>query len=443
MSRNKFVVLLIIILMITGVILTIKGGNLPRSQNKKEKAVYYCPMHPTYISDKPGDCPICYMKLVKKEDSNPVPAKEQMVQRMKDICIMHNCPKKHEGKICPMLMVTEEGEKVTCPICGMHVVGETAALKEKRILYWTDPMISGYKSEKPGKSPMGMDLIPVYEEEGVTQSQGSTPEGYASVVLSTQKQQLIGIKTAKIEKKRLNKTIRTVGTIAHDPELYQAQSEYIQAIKAYQQAQASSIPEIVDQSKRLLESTRIRLKHLGLSDDLIEEIATWKEPEHSLLFAHPGDPVWMYAQIYEFELPLIKVGQEVDAGIPSLPGEVFKGKIRAIDRMVEPTTRTTRIRVLIEDLKGHLKPDMYVNVTLNIDLGETLTVPVEAVFNTGTRQIVFLDEGQGIFTPRDVVLGTKTENDYEVKEGLKEQESVVVSGNFLIDSESRLKSAIE
>jgi len=397
------------------------------------------------------------MKFVKKT-----------TKTAKDICYLHNCPRVHDGKPCPMLVVAKEGESVTCPICGTHVIEspkerltkspaekssakkEKAGKKEKKILYWTDPMIPGYKSDKPGKSPMGMDMVPVYEEDAPSQTapmegqaEAPVPEGYSPVLLTPQKQQLIGIKTSLVEKRQLTKTIRAVGTIAHDPELYQAQAEYIQAVAAYQRSQKSSIVEVVDQSRRLVESARIRLKHLGLSDELIEEIGQRPEPEHGLLYANPGQLVWMYAQVYEYELPLIQVEQNLIVEVPALSGQTFPGKIRSIDPLVDPTTRTTRIRAQLENPQGQLKPGMYVNATIRVNLGEALTVPQEAVFNTGTKQIVFVDKGQGLFEPRDVVLGSSAEEFDQVKEGLQDGERVVTSGNFLIDSESRLKAALE
>ena len=239
------------------------------------------------------------------------------------------------------------------------------------------------------------------------------------------------------------KTIRTVGTIAHDPELYQAQTEYIQAIQAFERAEGSGIPEIADQSRRLVESTRIRLRHMGLNDDLISEIAAWKEAERSLLFTTPGEPVWVYAPVYEYELPLIRVGQEIRAEVPSVSNETFQGTIRAVDSMVDQATRTTRVRAQLKDPQGRLKPDMYVNVSLDVDLGETLGIPEEAVFDTGTKKIVFVDKGQGVFEPRDITVGARAEGYYELKSGVQEGEVVVTSGNFLIDSESRLKAALE
>lgn len=401
-------------------------------QAAEKRGVYYCPMHPTYTSDRPGDCPICNMKLVKKEE-----------HKKHDICYLHNCPHLREGKPCPMLVVAKEGEKVECPLCKGHVAPKEGEKAEKKILYWTDPMIPGYQSDKPGKSPMGMDLVPVYEEAASAAAAGPVPDGYATVLVTPQKQQFIGIKTSKVERRKITKTIRAVGTIAHDPELYQAQTEYIQAVEAFERAKKSNIPEIADQSRRLMESTRIRLKHMGLSDELIAEIAERKDAQQSLLFATAGEPVWVYASVYEYELPLIRVGQEIKAEVPSLADKIFRGSIRAVDPVVDQMTRTVRIRAQIQDPEGRLKPQMYVNVSIDVDLGEGLSLPAEAVFDTGTKKIVFVDRGQGLFEPRDVTVGAKAEGYYELKSGVGEGESVVTSGNFLIDSESRLKAALE
>ncbi|MBI3010718.1 MAG: efflux RND transporter periplasmic adaptor subunit [Candidatus Omnitrophica bacterium] len=384
------------------------------------------------------------MRLVKKEPepstqttpNNPnLATPESIAKQFTSICYLHNCEKLHEGKPCPMTVVAKPGEKVTCPVCGTHVAGG-------KILYWTDPMIPGFKAEGPGKSPMGMDLVPVYEEIGALSStQG--PDGYAPILLTPQKQQLIGVRTAPVERKNLTKTIRTVGQIAYDPQLYQAQQEYLQALQAAKRAEQGTIPEIKEQSQRLLASSRLRLRLLGMNDALIDEMASWQAPDQSLLLADPEKRVWLYATIYEYELPLVAVGQTIQIDIPSVAGVSKEGVIRSIDPIIDPQSRSVRVRAVLTDPEGILRPGMYVNASIQVQAGETLAIPEEAVFHTGTKSIVFIDKGQGLFEPRDVQLGMKADGFYEVKVGLSNGEAVVTSGNFLIDSESRLKAALE
>ncbi|MBI3616500.1 MAG: efflux RND transporter periplasmic adaptor subunit [Candidatus Omnitrophica bacterium] len=354
----------------------------PAAHPHSGKGIYHCPMHPTYTSDRPGDCPICSMKLVKRD--------------------------------------TEPAESASMA-------------KEKRILYWTDPMMPGYKSDKPGKSPMGMDLIPVYEEEVSSPPGGesSSPPGYSSIRVTPQKQQLIGVKTVTAERRRMVKTVRTVGRVAYDPELYQAQAEYLQALRMSQRADG------------LKEAARMRLRLLGLNEQFIDRMSEWDGADKRLLLADPEGGLWLYAPIYEFELPLVKVGQTVRIESPALAGRVLLGTIQSIDSVLDPATRSARVRALFSDPEKVLKPEMYVDASIQVDLGEVLSVPVEAVLDTGSRRIIFVDKGEGIFDPRDVTGGAKSEGFYEIKEGVVEGERVVVNGNFLIDSESRLKAALE
>ncbi len=396
-ERKKLWIAVGIILLLAGaVVFWPKGQNT--SQKVAHKDIYFCPMHPTYTSDKPGICPICQMKLEKRETPT-------------------------------------ESTQRTSP------TGPGTKGKERKILYWTDPMIPGYKASGPGKSPMGMDLIPVYEEEE-NEAAGTSVEGHASVSLTYPKQHLIGIKTEKVSVRRLTKAIRAVGTVAHDTELYQTQSEYLQAIAAFKHAEASGFSEIIEQSRAVVDAIRLRLIHMGFHEGLIEELEQKNQPDESLLIVETG-PVWVYAQIYQYELPYVEVGTPVQVTLPSFPQETFEGMVRAVDPMVDMMTRTVRIRIQIKDAKGVLKPDMFVNACMDIDLGVVLAVPQEAVFHTGERDIVFVDSGKGVFEPRPVTLGTEAEGYDEIKSGLKEDEVVVTNGNFLLDSESRLKAAIE
>jgi hypothetical protein len=443
-QTTRMVVGGLVTLLVVGLVVLATGHWPLTTQRASVKVTYYCPMHPTYTSDRPGDCPICNMKLVKREDQPPSQQTGQsQPQSTKDICYMHTCPMVHEGKPCPMLVVAKAGEPVTCPICGTHVVEAASAAPATRVLYWTDPMIPGYKSDKPGKSPMGMDLIPVYGENAISvEASTAAPEGYAPILITPQKRQFIGVTTAPAQRRTLTKTIRTVGIVAHDPELYQAQEEFIQARWAWEQAQGGTLPEVTERAQRLVQSSRLRLRHLGLSEEMIDEVGTWTQPDHRLLLGGAGQ-FWVYVSVYEYELPLIQQGQHVDIETSAVPGVMFSGTVRAIDPMLDPATRSVRVRVVVEDPQGVLKPEMFVNASIQVAAGEVLAIPEEAVFDTGTKKIVFVDKGEGLFEPRDVEVGVKAEGSYEITSGVAEGELVVTSGNFLIDSESRLKAALE
>ena len=383
----------------------------PNSSSKK--AIYYCPMHPTYTSDRPGTCPICNMALVKKEETTNTPhqdshqghgdsvaprevtVKELMNMKPGEICLLHKCKM---GGQCLIAMTEEFARLGKCPHCGE-------------------------------------DLGVIIRE--------LLPNGYANVRLTSEKQQLIGIQTNVAKKMPMTKSIRTVGRIAYDPELYQAEEEYIQAVQAQKKAESGTIPEIKEQAAHLSDSARLKLKLKGLSEALIDEVEAAGKPDRSLLYSEAGGAVWLYASIYEYEIPIVKIGEKVNIETLSIPGKKFSGMIRSIDPVLDPTTRSVKIRAVLENPEGLLKPEMYVNVNLELNLGEVVAVPEEAVFKTGGENIVFVRKVDGLFEPREVTLGARSENFYEVKSGLAEGETVVTSGNFLIDSESRLKAALE
>jgi Cu(I)/Ag(I) efflux system membrane fusion protein/cobalt-zinc-cadmium efflux system membrane fusion protein len=445
MNRRLLVFILIVVAAIAGLAVVVRY--VPRGGHHAPQATtYYCPMHPTYTSDKPGDCPICNMRLIPQpkaaEEATPQPmAQASEGQTAETICYLHQCDKLHEGKPCPMTIVAKPGEVVRCPVCGNYVAGPEGQLK--KVLYWTDPMIPDFKADQPGKSPMGMDLVPVYEEATPPAGAIAAPEGYAPVVLTPQKQQLTGVTTAPVATRTITKTIRAVGRIAYDPALYQTEAEFLESQKALHAAQAANNAAGVAEAQRLVDSSRLKLRLQGLSESLIDDIAAQGIPDKSLLLAGADDHVWLYASVYEYELPYVKVGQAVQVEASGAPGQVFDGTIRAIDSVLDPLTRSARVRAVLTAPGGTLKPEMYVNASLLIEIGNVLAVPVEAVFHTGTAQIVFLDRGQGLFEPRALELGVEADGFYAVKAGLSPGDVVVTSGNFLIDSESRLKAALQ
>jgi Cu(I)/Ag(I) efflux system membrane fusion protein len=152
--------------------------------------------------------------------------------------------------------------------------------------------------------------------------------------------------------------------------------------------------------------------------------------------------VYVFVDIYENELPLIKAGQEASIRLSYLPGELFKGKAAFVYPSLDPATRTAKVRFEFPNPRERLKPGMFANVEVTIDLGERLVVPQEAVIDTGIRKVVLIDRGSGFFEPREISTGITVNNDFEVLEGMEAGERIVTSANFLIDSESRFREAV-
>ena len=476
---------------------------LGQSEKEIEKALYYCPMHPTYTSDRPGDCPICYMKLEKREEVKL----EEETRRSKDICYMHNCPMVHDGKPCPMLVMATMGEAVICPVCGTHVSEGQPMTEMKRVLYWTDPMMPDYKANQPGKSSMGMDLVPVYEERSGAMIT-STPEGYAPILVSPQKRQLIGVRTMPVEKRKLTKTIRTVGRVMVDetrivyvhpkvegwveeifakyegekvekgqplfsfysPDFVSAQEEYLLALQMLKNLGKDASKEVKENAESNIVSVRRRLLWWDISEEQVQKIENQGKPEKSLILTSPIDgivlkknvfsgkymergenfyqladlsTIWVDVDLYEYDLPAVKIGQEASVYLPNDEKSLFHGKVVYVSPTLNSETRTATARLELINSENLLRPGMYMTAEISVDLGERLVVPSEAVLDTGTRKILFVSKGDGVLEPRSVTVGVKAEDVVEVKEGVVQGELVVTSGNFLIDSESRLKAAIE
>jgi membrane fusion protein, copper/silver efflux system len=376
----------------------------------------------------------------------------------------------------------------------------------RKVLYWTDPMVPGYKSDKPGKSPfMDMELVPVYEEGATAGAAGVA--GYSTITLSEQRLQAIGVRLGKAETRDLTKSIRTVGRVTFDetlsrqihakfegfierlfvdytgksvrrgqpllsiysPELLATQQEYLLAVRAKQQLRSSSNPDVARGGVELYESARQRLLLWDISPAQIDDLEKTGKPQKALTLYSPVDGivvaknavqggrvmpadtlfeiagihrVWVLADVYESEVPFVKLGQTARMTLSYLPGRAWTGKVTFVSPVLDEKSRTVKVRLEFENADEALKPEMYADVALERPLGRAVTVPEGAVLSTGTRAIVFVAKGEGRFEPREVKTGAKVNGTWEIRQGVAPGEEVVTQANFLIDSESRLKSAI-
>jgi multidrug efflux pump subunit AcrA (membrane-fusion protein) len=285
------------------------------------------------------------------------------------------------------------------------------------------------------KDQMGMDYVPVYEEE-------TAPAQTSGVYINPEKQQLIGVKKGRVEKRKLSGQILTVGRVAYDPSLFTAQQEYLQAFKSSRTIHKDD-GYIDEQSGALIKSMKQKLLAMGMSESEIAELENRGKPQQNLYLPTSEDKnVWVYVTIYEYEAELVKTGTPVEVRAIAYPGQVFEGKVVAVTPIIETATRTLKVRALIDNTENKLKLEMFVNVVIKYDLGDKLAVPEEAVMHAGTRDIVFVAKPDGYFEPMVVTLGSKAQGYYEVLRGLSENEEVVTSGNFLIDSESKLNAVL-
>ncbi|MCM8779506.1 MAG: efflux RND transporter periplasmic adaptor subunit [Candidatus Omnitrophica bacterium] len=279
-------------------------------------------------------------------------------------------------------------------------------------------------------------------EEGLT---GLVEESV--IKISQAQQDLIGVQTEPIVTRPLMQMIRTVAKIAYDPQLYKAQAEFIQAYKTKEKLAPKISSEIKERLDALVVASAFKLKLLGLSDEQIEDLKTKIEPDRSLLISDNLSPyVWAYLILYEHDLGSIKVGDHVVLKIIAYPQDEFSGEITAIDPVLDMDTRSVRARVKIDNPQGKLKPNMYGDAFIHVDLGERLAVPREAVLDTGIRKIAYIDLGKGQFKAKVVEVGPEAigvvdgqeRKFFPVIKGLEENDIVVTTGNFLIDSQSQL-----
>jgi Cu(I)/Ag(I) efflux system membrane fusion protein len=256
----------------------------------------------------------------------------------------------------------------------------------------------------------------------------------------------------------------------YSPELVATQQEFLNVLRWAGQGRSVKDERtamlLVKDAQTMLEAAKERLRLWDISDEQIKKIETTGKPIRTLTIyspvsgyvlqkmavqgmrVMPGEKlfdvvdlssVWIVADIYEYELPLIKVGQTARIGLSYFPGKDFSSQVDYVYPALAGETRTAKVRFTIPNPGGELKPQMFTNVEIRINLGNRLAVPSEAVIDTGVRQIVYVDKGEGYFEPREVTTGLKVDELVEVTGGIKAGEKVASSANFLIDSEAQLK----
>lgn len=409
MKKTNFILMIsavVLVLLIIGLFWSehLSGVKSGAVSEVKAGGVYYCPMHVGVTSDKPGDCIICGMKLIKKSEPGKSVANSSVAQErdLSEICIEHQCAMKD----CPMHVkaYVKPGEKMVCPVCG--------------------------------------DVISTGEGKGIEVAKPQPLRAEAGFHISPQKQELIGIQKEVIQKRPLRKVIRAFGKIAYDPQLYVVQEEYLQALETVQATKDSVEPAIAQQSADFLKAVEKKLQLLGMNPAEIEALAKAGESQENLYLPAGHGSVWAYVSVYEYEIGMVKESAVVEVEAVAYPGEVFKGKVISVNPVLDAQTRTNQVRAEIENQEGKLKPEMAVNANIIVILGEKLSVPESAVLDTGLRKVVFAAREGDVLESREVRLGQKAQGYYEVLDGLKENDVVVTSGNFLVDSESKLQSSL-
>ncbi len=296
--------------------------------------------------------------------------------------------------------------------------------EKAEIDYYTCPMHPQIHEDHPGECPIcHMKLVPVYKQGAMPPAaEGDGP----SVLIPTERQQLIGIKTEKVRKQKVVKEIRTSGRVAFDPDLAVAMKEYQEILR--------SVPSLKASAEK-------RLRLMGLSEEEIASIKN-KKPSSSFVLPDEKGPLWVYAPLYESEMDLVKPGMEAVISTPSGDEKILTGTIRSIDPVVDAMTRSVRARIEVPEGGALLKPDTFVDVAIQVDLGETLAVPKSAVVATGTRRVVFVVHEGKHFTTREISTSTEAGDWVVITDGLKEGETIVTSSTFMVDSESQLKAAV-
>ena len=470
------------------VLVLVVGLALACAKLPQEAVRYHCPMHPTYVADQPGDCPICGMRLVPIEKTPtvpvpvPVPPTSDLRPRTSDVV------SPSQVWVCPMASCgTVTDQPGRCPKCGMKLVPKDA------------------KDVDRLPEPSGSPEAPA--SGAAPQASGALAPDHAPVVVDATALRLAGVQTAVARRDTLRRTVRAVGQVTADEtrvrrvhtrisgwvdklfvdftgqavrkgkpilaiysqELMAGQEEYLRAREAAKKLGASSLPEVRKGGEELVAAARRRLELLDVPQAFLDELDRTGQSRRSVVLMAPSsgvvtakqvfegqqvDPgtelftvtdlshVWIEADLHENEAGRVHVGDEATLSLTSAPGARRTGRVKFVWPVLTPETRTLKVRFEFDNPDGALKPGMFADVDLVLDVANGVVVPDEAVMDTGTRQVVFVDTGDGRFEPRDVKVGLRADGRVQVVEGLRDGERVAAAANFLLDSESRLRAAL-
>lgn len=418
-----------------------------------DRPLYQCPMHPTITSEHPGECPICGMMLVE--------------------------------------------------VKGEAKAAAAAGTTTHRIVFYRSPMDPNVTSPTPRKDEMGMDYLPVYQDE--LQGGGASVDGLATVTIDPARQQLIGLRIAPVTVGSVSGSWRTVGRVEVDPtrvrktnvkvqgyverlfvdfvgrsvrrgqplfslyspELLAAQNEFVLALATRDALDQAGSTDHSGAS--LVEGSRRKLELWDVPSAEIQRLERTRTPSRTLTFYSPisgvvtaknvvqgasvnaGDTpyeitdlaeVWVMADAYEGDLASVRVGMPAALTLKAYPGRSFRGSVAFIDPLLDQATRTAKVHMHFPNRGLELKPEMFGDVVLEGADRTGLRVPSDAVIRAGTRDVVFIALGDGKFSPREVQLGTRNGSEVEVRSGLKAGQHVVTRANFLVDSESQLRASL-
>jgi len=427
------------------------------------KTWYTCGMHPEVVQDHPGNCPKCGMKL------QPMSADRAAAMGL--------TPATESAKPGPSGTPSED----------------------RKILYWKSSMIPGEIHDKPGKDSMGMDLVPVYEGEAATTNAiridpiieqdmgvrtdkvivGPVEKSVRTVGIIDYDETSLASVTTKVDGWIEKLYVDQTGAQVHEgdalfdlysPALYSAQEEYLAALRRRGTNDASLIPDSRLDSEALVRDARTRLEYFDVPAEEITRLENSRVVRKTLTIRAPFtgivthknvvegqkisagvdlfriadlSTVWLMGKVFEYDVPFVKLGQEALMRLTYLPGRTYRGRVTYVYPYLDPKTRTLSVRMEFHNPGYELKPGMYATVELSGRIADSATlVPDVAVIRTGRRSVAFTVPKPGRFEPREVEIGARAQNNYlQVLSGLEPGETVVISGQFLLDSESRLREA--